>query len=278
VGISAADFKKMLKMNKLKWKCKQCKSPTKQDSREAEKEETEPGSGVLKCLGDIKSEITAMRKSQKCETKNVMEAIGQCTSKIEELAKKCEMYEEQIFSLITRFEKTETKLKECEKENREMKRKINELEQASLDTTVEIEGLPLEEAVDGRPLVESLMKHVGCSEEVLKSIERVIHRPWKQGRLTTVKFTTNTMKIEFLKLKKRKGDVFPEQLGCQTSTRKIYVNEKLTSYNRHLLWLAKTTKGLGYKFVWTRQGRIFVRKDEGSKIYTIRDAADIPTR
>ena len=46
---------------------------------------------------------------------------------------------------------------------------------------------------------------------------------------------------------------------------KIYANERLTQYNSNLFWLARMAgKQLGFRFVWTTNGKIFMKKDDSS--------------
>lgn len=52
----------------------------------------------------------------------------------------------------------------------------------------------------------------------------------------------------------------------------IYVTEHLSPENKALHAATRTrAKELGYKFVWTRNGRIFIKKDESSPAIVIGD-------
>ena len=57
---------------------------------------------------------------------------------------------------------------------------------------------------------------------------------------------------------------------------KVFINESLTSRNKNLLRLTKLKKReLNFKFVWTRNGTVFVRKDENSPIKRIAFLEDL---
>ncbi|KAL1447925.1 hypothetical protein WDU94_005444 [Cyamophila willieti] len=59
---------------------------------------------------------------------------------------------------------------------------------------------------------------------------------------------------------------------------KIYVNEHLTKSNQDLLYKAKKLKEVnGYKFVWVKDCKIMIRKNETSRIYVIRNTRDLET-
>ncbi|KAI5630931.1 hypothetical protein NE865_16355 [Phthorimaea operculella] len=58
--------------------------------------------------------------------------------------------------------------------------------------------------------------------------------------------------------------------------RRFYVNERLTRINRQLFWRAREEKQrLKWKFAWTRDGVILVRKDQESSVIRIRTEKDI---
>ena len=58
----------------------------------------------------------------------------------------------------------------------------------------------------------------------------------------------------------------------------IYVNDHLTSHGKNLFREAKTKKGnLDYKYLWTRDGKIFMRKNDNSEVIHITCLADITT-
>lgn len=55
----------------------------------------------------------------------------------------------------------------------------------------------------------------------------------------------------------------------------IYIDEHLTRENYLLYMSARKMRQCGYKYVWTRNGRIFARLDEKSKVMSIESVAQI---
>ncbi|KAG8282076.1 hypothetical protein J6590_046003 [Homalodisca vitripennis] len=45
----------------------------------------------------------------------------------------------------------------------------------------------------------------------------------------------------------------------------VYVNEHLTPFNKNLLFNAKKLKLSGWMYVWTKEGKILAKKNEGGK-------------
>ncbi len=60
------------------------------------------------------------------------------------------------------------------------------------------------------------------------------------------------------------------------STGRVYINKSLTSRNKNLLRLSKIKKlELYFKFVWSRNGAVFMRKDENAPIKKISYLEDL---
>lgn len=57
---------------------------------------------------------------------------------------------------------------------------------------------------------------------------------------------------------------------------KLYINEHLTKKNQTILYETKqNAKKKNFKFVWVRDCKILVRKNETSRIFTIRSLEDM---
>lgn len=92
-----------------------------------------------------------------------------------------------------------------------------------------------------------------------------------------VQFTNRLVREEFLK-KSREIRPTTTFLYSSLQERQIYVNEHLTPYYKKLMFDAKNKK-IGnqnvYKFVWFRNGKLFVRKTENSQILRIKAENDL---
>ena len=86
-----------------------------------------------------------------------------------------------------------------------------------------------------------------------------------------VKFVRRDLKEEFYSSRKDLKNFSTEDLGYST-TNNIYINESLTEKNKELFRESlKAKKALKYKFIWTSNGRIYLRKDSNSRIIHIKD-------
>ena len=57
---------------------------------------------------------------------------------------------------------------------------------------------------------------------------------------------------------------------------KLFVNENLTHYRKKLFWSTKrAAKANNYKFFWTANGKILVKKDDKAPVIAILSETDI---
>ncbi|CAG4943320.1 unnamed protein product [Colias eurytheme] len=65
--------------------------------------------------------------------------------------------------------------------------------------------------------------------------------------------------------------------GVQGEPRRFYVNEHLTYNNRKLFFAAREKLGRSknWRFVWTRAGHVYARRDNKSKVVNIKSEDDI---
>lgn len=175
----------------------------------------------------------------------------------------------------------------CQKENSELKSevvdmqyKLNEMEQYSRNYNIEIKGVPEARNENVYDIVNKISEQLGCNN-VAADIE-LCHRVPSNKRSPNappniiVKFFARRSKERIMDGKKQKGELLANEIGFANSNSKIYVNEHLTSVNKNLFWLARNAKSMGFKFVWTKNGRIFLRKDETSRTIRVMKPSDIP--
>lgn len=91
------------------------------------------------------------------------------------------------------------------------------------------------------------------------------HRPlqvWLQSAIA---------KRHFLQARRSKKDIFPADIGLtQHSRKQVLITEQLTRPNQELMYQARSLRGSGgYKFVWSNNGQILVRKQQNSRVIRI---------
>lgn len=78
--------------------------------------------------------------------------------------------------------------------------------------------------------------------------------------------------------KKRNVDITADAIMNNGSKQKIYINESLTKENKQLLFKTKEkARDASYKYVWSKEGKIFVRKNDNSRVHRIKNEHDLVT-
>lgn len=74
----------------------------------------------------------------------------------------------------------------------------------------------------------------------------------------------------------RKKKLVTKHIDDKWNNTAIYVNEQMKSTFRHLFFKTRNkAKEVGYKFIWFKNNKIFVKKIEGSMAIHIDDEASI---
>lgn len=88
-------------------------------------------------------------------------------------------------------------------------------------------------------------------------------------------FSNNKAKIEVIKKKRAAGVVFTDPSG-NDRRRQIYIRDHLTKYGLFLFDKAQEFKTkFGFKFLWTRDGRILLCKEQKTKTFEINSLNDL---
>ncbi|KAJ2937724.1 hypothetical protein O0L34_g17869 [Tuta absoluta] len=99
----------------------------------------------------------------------------------------------------------------------------------------------------------------------------------KGPRIAVLRLARRSIKEDILKAAKtRRGGIKSSDLNIQGVSRIIHINERLTYVNRQLFRNARlASKEHGWKFVWTREGRVLARHSEGKAVHRIKTEDDI---
>ena len=134
---------------------------------------------------------------------------------------------------------------------------------------LEIHGVPVLEGKDTNGIVKQVTQLLNSDLELNKSDS---HRlPANAGSIPPiiVKFTRRDKQDRIYSLKRNLSTKSALELGFRQESR-LFINESLTQKCRELLKEVKSFKrNKHFMFVWTKQGKVFLRKDEdpSSRVY-----------
>ncbi|XP_072934836.1 uncharacterized protein [Epargyreus clarus] len=169
----------------------------------------------------------------------------------------------------------------------ELKCQLNDRDQASFLTDIEISGV--EEAKGENPLsiVTLIATKIGVSLEerdivsVTRAGVRHKHDILSDGgkprpRPLVVRLARRTVRDQMIKAARVRRGADTAGLIVGTEPRKFYINERLTRTNKQLFYKVREEgRRKGWRFMWTRDGCIYARRDSDTPRYRFRTDADI---
>lgn len=157
--------------------------------------------------------------------------------------------------------------------------RLEDMEQYTRSNCVEIFGIPEEKNED----VYEVVKKVCNSLDMNISREQidVCHRLGKprgspRPAGVIVKFLRREDKQKLISKRKVKRNLSTQHLGYQQPAVPVYVNESLSPERRKLYSAARDAKkSKNYAYLWTQNGRILMRKEQGSVVIRITTMDDL---
>lgn len=224
--------------------------------------------GMRDDLQNLRSEIHSLSVS-----------ITSCTQRTDELEKKMEDMETRLSSL----ESARSEISNLERTIIELKTEINDKQQDSMLNDIDLTGIPEQDSENSLHLITLVAAKIGVhleNQDVVWAHRMGVktNRENNRPRPLVVRFVRRETRDLMLKnARVRKGKITTSQLGVEGQVdRAIYINERLTAPNRHIFRKARELgRQQGWKHIWTRNGRIFTRKSDGTKVYRIIQEDDV---
>lgn len=160
--------------------------------------------------------------------------------------------------------------------------RLNMMEQYMRDSNLEIQGVPEFKTENVVSVIKQVAKVVSVKllDEDILSCTRVaaMNKKGQRPRAIVVKLKSSRCRDEMYSAVRRFNKDHPNEklnsshLGIAGEKTNIYVCEHLSPANKALHAAARIkSRELGYKFIWVRNGHIFVRKDENSRFIHIKN-------
>ncbi|XP_054931299.1 uncharacterized protein [Dermacentor andersoni] len=152
---------------------------------------------------------------------------------------------------------------------------LNELDQYGRRCNFEIHGLPLKPGEDLKSFMCDLAGQLRLSNFQEDEICRIHRLPTGNKSSSSppilVQVQNASVKEKWFRARKCLSDLArPEKFP------RLFFNENLTRLNRELFRLARSKgKENGYKFVWTKNGKVLARKSEGAPFIRVEKFSDL---
>lgn len=259
-GISETTWTNMGNTRQKTWKCKVCRGkPVNSDAISKMHDDF-----LLKMQETIKEQFSIYKTE-------INEKIEGLTESVEFVSGKIDDYEKHISAL-------DNKVKELEKSNNSLmahnkvlqnnydllQEQLDSLEQYNRNRNLQIDGIPFDVQETIPTIISKLSDIVGESVNFVVDIQAAHRVPTqrKSGvKPIIVQFTNRQKRDMFLKKAKRL-QLKSTQFKSSVPETYVYVNEHLTPRNKELLYKAKQLKEKGFKYIWPKDGKVFVRKSD----------------
>lgn len=167
----------------------------------------------------------------------------------------------------------------------QLQAEISDRDQAMLANDVEIAGCPESTNENCTHLVLTIAKKIGVEldvRDIVRAERAGPPRPIVEGaapprpRPLAVSLARQAPRDALMRAARVRRALTTEGLQIPGPVRSIYVNERLTKHNRMLFLKARQlARDLKFEYVWTRDGKIFVRKEHGKKRDRLRSESDL---
>lgn len=300
-GTTETTFRKANNEKRRTWRCPTCKT-----SPQLTVTPTSSIEDVMIGIKKISSELASLKtlNSQvKEDMSELKKSVEYNNSKLNEFAKRFESFE-QAMSKIDRLEDDVSSLKSTIKSiqddsnfklNEELEKRITEIERDQErrnreynNTYLEFRGIPefKEETTQSlKDIIFNVSKLVKCdlNSNNIENIYRVTPRnknihPTVKPRTVKIRFNSTALKEQLhnaIKTYNRSCEQNSDKLnnviiGLPGPRSPIYVSEYLTLRAKRLWYLARQFAAeCKYKYVWSKAGLIFIKKDDNSRPFLI---------
>lgn len=256
----------------------QNRAPDKRSQSQVSTPDNDPLTALTREIRLLREDMTEV----KTHLKNLTSCVTLCTSRLDDL-------EGKLISSDARIRALEGK----EAENVLLHRRVIQLEeqlnfqaQTSLRNEIEILGINEQPNENLAHIVHVIATKIGVTlaEADVDDVLRVGPRRFASDatadaplpRPVVLRFVRRLKRKEFLRAAKSRRSITSADIEVAGRARKLFINERLTKTNRYLFRQARQLKARqGYKYCWTNDGHILIRKKEHSPVITIQRAADI---
>lgn len=257
-NVSEVDAR-LMQAEKTTWTCNDCDT---QRSRRSSMFIPSP-----KTNGDDMTELKNMIRELQTEVREVKRSMDFINEKYEEEKKRNKIMSDMFA--------------EISQDNQILKERVHKLESvlnnqnlSKIKQNLCISGFPLN-GDNKKASPDDLVKLCTALNVpvTINDFEAIRQFNTQNGIKVTVTLKNLELKNQILIARSKKGKINPVKCGLGTSEAPIFIDEELTKETYNLFKKAKALKELGYKYVWHRNGKVLMRKNDGDNAVHIKNDA-----
>ncbi|CAG9791760.1 unnamed protein product [Diatraea saccharalis] len=249
-------------------------------------EMTEFQSFVLE-MRAFREEIREEMRANRLESKRLNDSVAALADRITECESHMKKLDERVEQLEVRLSDKRDGTSTLSAAIDQLKSELNERDQEFLLTDIEITCIPEQKEENLLTIVNKVATKLGVTlhaEDVVSAVRMgrildVTRSPaTSRPRPIVVRLARRAMRDRFLDAVKVRRGANTEDMNLPGRPCRFFVNERLTKRNRQLFRRARElARDLGWRYVWTKDGRIFARHRSGSDAprHHLRSEADL---
>ncbi|XP_040068370.1 uncharacterized protein LOC120841521 [Ixodes scapularis] len=296
-GITTKALKTMTSESISRWRCGTCKLHAERQSVSPEELGSVSGEGsqegsleklvqqndaINRKLTALLIRINAIEKSLETQTgkgdelmskienqgrtiEGIEESMNNQSARHQELMTRLESQDKTIKGLEQKVNQLEEKITQRDEEIWALRKAVDNAEQYSRRQNIEIHGVTQQPNESLLEVINDIATKLGVPQLATTDVEAAHRLRAKEGRPAPilVRFT-----------ERRTRDVWAKK-RVSLRSENIYINENLTRAIKNLLWTTKAcSREKNYKYTWVKNGKIFVRQNEGAAAIQIESERD----
>jgi hypothetical protein len=259
-GLSSRTWKAKSHKKKTEWKCVACRENVRLDSiGSADEEEiTDPNLLILKSI------IEKLFKKHE----NIM------NEKVQSMSDIVQKMESKMSSLVNKIKEVEQNTITLRAEINELRTNIEAEKQYTRSKNIKVIGMPSTGNDNTR---KEILRLLNALKIDVNEAQLTIHRVQSKtdNSPVIIQCPNKAVRDEIVR-KARKERPNLSLINTDLQDRPIYFNDHLTPYYANLMMEARKLKtSLKYKYLWMNGEKIFLKKDENSKIIKIMKIEDL---
>lgn len=271
-GLRESTYRGMSSSKKQSWRCITCRSLSSSSSQMQRSNSLDSGEHTF--VGSNLQEMQSFMKqiNKKLDTLvEVKNSVEDLKMQINDLTKEVQKYKNKTLQLEKQLRERETRIETLE--NRMM-----DMENYSRRKNIEIVGLKKQNNENLMETFSKICKKIEVEDKINAKDIDIIHRipNRKDDKYQTVIIKFNNHNTRNIILEKRRMKINNNDIYGDGDTREVYINENQSKEFKSMFWeIKKEALRQGYAYIWSRNGKIYIRKSQNGKKILVRKLSDI---
>lgn len=261
-NVSENTFKSKGESWKKSWRCATCRSGQSRSVQENKPKNQADLATLLVALNEKVDGLATLKDT----VESIEKSVQLMSNQYDEILIHMRRQDKEIGELKKRVEKIERQENACDAA--QFMREVDQLEWQSRKLNLEFHGIPVSENENLMSKVNEVARKIKVPELTDNDVVTIHRLPAAKDKVPgiLVRLGRQSLKEAFLKQRKE----------LNTLNEQCHILENLTKRNRTLLANVKDwARTHGFKYVWHRNGNVYVRQKDGDNAINVRHENDL---